>query len=393
MDHSKVKFSSLKKLPGINVLMDCVSSFSVVEGDAVAKDGFGLFKENLFRTLLVLERKRSERNNKPFMFIRIDYYHCPEFFKEPFFLKELIWDLSSVTRENDVKGWFKRGRVIGIIISDIDISVSELIYKKIETTIKERVPKAVFDRISIRKDIFPDKIVTDNLKAIHLNSIIYSDCMSVAGRSVTRVLKRSIDIVGSILGIVLFLPVFLIIPLIIKLTSEGPVFFKQRRVGRFGKTFVCLKFRTMKKSNDDTIHREFVKKFINSSEAANSQSPEAIFKIEEDPRVTRVGRFLRKTSLDEIPQFFNVLAGQMSIVGPRPAIPYEVHEYSVWHYRRVFETKPGLTGIWQLNGRSRTDFNNMVRMDIQYINSWSVFKDLKLIIATPLAMVGGRGAY
>ena len=393
MNTSKGEVASPEKIPGCTFFKSFLSPFSTADEKNMIKDSCGLFKENLFRILLVMERKRSERNNKPFMLIRIDYRHCSDFFRETGIIKELVQDLSTVTRENDVKGWFKRGRVIGVLVADINVSVSERIFRKIEAKIRERFPGMIYDKLSIKKDIFPDTIETDNLKSIYLNSVIYANGMNVSAGTVMRIIKRSIDIAGSIVGTILFSPFFLIIPLVIKLTSEGPVFFTQRRVGRFGKTFVCIKFRTMKKCNDDTVHREFVKKFISSSGETAPLDKNAVFKIEDDPRVTGIGKFLRKTSLDEIPQFFNVLLGQMSIVGPRPAIPYEVNEYNIWHRRRVFETKPGITGFWQVKGRSRTDFNNMVRMDIQYINSWSLINDLKLIVATPVAMVAGRGAY
>lgn len=191
-------------------------------------------------------------------------------------------------------------------------------------------------------------------------------------------------------------PLFAIIAPLIKLSSKGPVFFCQKRVGRYGKAFTFIKFRSMYANNDSSIHREYVKKLICQSESAarncDSQKPE-VFKIQNDPRVTPVGRFLRKTSLDELPQLINVLKGDMSLVGPRPPIPYELENYDLWHRRRVLGMKPGITGVWQVEGRSRTTFDDMVRMDIYYVTHWSLFLDLKLLLKTPLAVLTSKGAY
>ena len=144
-------------------------------------------------------------------------------------------------------------------------------------------------------------------------------------------------------------------------------------------------------NNDATIHKEFITDFIKGKikEPADGQKP--LFKIKNDPRVTPIGRILRKTSLDEIPQFLNVLLGDMSLVGPRPSIPYEVEQYDLWHRRRVLEVKPGITGLWQVEGRSSLTFDNMVRLDLQYIKKWSFLLDIKLLIKTPFMLV--KGAY
>jgi lipopolysaccharide/colanic/teichoic acid biosynthesis glycosyltransferase len=146
-------------------------------------------------------------------------------------------------------------------------------------------------------------------------------------------------------------------------------------------------------NSDAKLHKDFVSQYIKGSAAPNHNGDSAVFKITDDPRITPVGKVLRKTSLDEIPQFLNVLLGDMSLVGPRPAIPYEVGEYQTWHRRRVFEVKPGITGVWQVEGRSRTTFEGMVRMDIQYIRHFSVLLDLKLIFKTPMALFNAKGAF
>jgi lipopolysaccharide/colanic/teichoic acid biosynthesis glycosyltransferase len=215
----------------------------------------------------------------------------------------------------------------------------------------------------------------------------------------SRIAKRTVDIIGSLVGLLVFSPFFLIIPFIIKRSSAGPVFFRQERVGRNGRKFVFYKFRSMYQNNDDSIHRQFVKKLIHTPDCDNSvqglqvTSDTQVFKIVNDPRITPVGRILRKSSIDELPQLINVLKGDMSLVGPRPAIPYEVSEYNHWHLERIFPAKPGITGVWQVEARSTTTFENMVRMDINYIKKWSVLLDLKLIFKTPFSMLFARGAY
>ncbi len=154
-----------------------------------------------------------------------------------------------------------------------------------------------------------------------------------------------------------------------------------------------LKFRSMKENCDDGIHREFAKKHIHGDNQESGAEKKDSFKMKDDPRITKIGAFLRKTSLDELPQLFNVLTGDMSLVGPRPAIRYEVDEYDTWHKSRVLDAKPGITGVWQVKGRSSVTFDDMVRMDIQYINKWSLLLDVMLIINTPLAVFKADGAF
>ncbi len=203
------------------------------------------------------------------------------------------------------------------------------------------------------------------------------------------------DVIGSLVALLIFSPLFLGAALLVKLTSPGPVMFRQVRIGQYGKPFTFLKFRSMYVNNNDLIHREYIKDLI-ANNIKGEQPPgsaDAVFKIRDDPRVTPVGNFLRKSSLDELPQFINVLKGEMSLVGPRPPIPYEVDDYAPWHRYRIFVRKPGITGLWQVTGRSRTTFDEMVRLDLQYSRTWSLGLDIKLLLATPGAVIRGRGAY
>ena len=208
-----------------------------------------------------------------------------------------------------------------------------------------------------------------------------------------RFLKRSSDILISLATIAIASPIWLLIAAAIKLDSKGPVFFKQERVGMDGRLFLCYKFRTMNSDADENLHREAYLKNIAGAEEANAgDDVEPVFgKVKNDPRVTRVGSFLRRTSLDELPQFLNVLRGEMSVIGARPPIPYEVESYELWHRRRL-EMKPGITGLWQVSGRNRLKFDEMVRIDLYYIENWSLWLDLKILLLTFPAMLRGDGA-
>jgi lipopolysaccharide/colanic/teichoic acid biosynthesis glycosyltransferase len=203
-------------------------------------------------------------------------------------------------------------------------------------------------------------------------------------------IKRFLDIVFTLLILVPFCVVVVIVALLIRLDSSGPIFFRQRRVGQNGVEFNILKFRSMYVDSDDSIHREAIEKYMNGERVSDSATTALLYKRADDPRVTRVGRFLRKTSIDELPQFFNVLRGEMTLVGPRPPLPYEVERYSSRDLLRL-SGKPGLTGFWQVYGRSTVTFQSMIEMDISYLEKQSLSVDLKLIALTIPVMVLGRG--
>ncbi len=206
-----------------------------------------------------------------------------------------------------------------------------------------------------------------------------------------RILKRTSDLIMSALSIALLFPLWLLIALLIKLDSKGPVFYTQERVGMDGRLFLLYKFRTMIAGADSELHREYQRAFIAGRAEANlGNEKKPTYKLLADPRITRVGRFLRKSSLDEAPQLLNVLLGDMSLVGPRPPIPYEVEAYELWHRKRL-DMKPGLTGLWQVSGRNRLPFEEMVRLDLFYIENWSLLLDLKIILRTVFVMLGREG--
>jgi lipopolysaccharide/colanic/teichoic acid biosynthesis glycosyltransferase len=233
----------------------------------------------------------------------------------------------------------------------------------------------------------------------------------LAATARTPVVKSALDYVLSAAFLLLSSPLFLILAAMIKLTSQGPVFFVQRRVGQGGRVFPFLKFRTMKHGSDDSVHREFSREFIRGADSTDgngnghdkshgnghgnghgTDAEQKVYKLTRDPRVTAVGQLLRRTSLDELPQLFNVLRGDMSLVGPRPPVVYELEHYQDWHKQRL-EVKPGLTGLWQVSGRSSVPFDEMVLLDLYYIKNRSMAMDFRIMAKTLPVMFTGNGAY
>ena len=205
-----------------------------------------------------------------------------------------------------------------------------------------------------------------------------------------RMLKRMLDIATALGLIVFFGPLMLLISLGVRISSPGPILYRQIRIGRNGKPFRMLKFRSMQVTNNPDLHREYVQKLIreNTDPAALGRSS---LKIIGDPRITGMGKYLRKFSLDELPQFFNVLKGEMSIVGPRPPLPYEYEIYRDWHKQRLL-VSPGITGLWQATAHNTVTFDDMVKIDIEYIQTMNLWLDLKIMVLTPIEMIRGKGA-
>lgn len=198
--------------------------------------------------------------------------------------------------------------------------------------------------------------------------------------------KRSMDIVGSILGMLLLSPLFLLIAILIKVVSRGPAFFSQERTGLGGKQFICFKFRTMEVDADISVHRDHARNLIKSSPSDGGEKPWLKLDSSDDSRIIPLGRILRQSGLDELPQLINVLRGEMSLVGPRPCLAYEAEEYFLWQRRR-FDAVPGMTGLWQVSGKNKTTFAEMVRLDIAYEEQKSLWLDVKLLLRTLPAIV------
>ncbi len=209
-----------------------------------------------------------------------------------------------------------------------------------------------------------------------------------------RIAKRTLDLVVLALASPLLFVVFAAIALRIKWEEpDGTVFYTQERIGRDGKPFLFYKFRSMKMNNDDTKHREYLKTLIEGKEGTNfGDKVKPIFKLKDDDRITKVGAFLRKYSLDELPQLINVLKGEMSLIGPRPPLEYEVEKYSAWHKKRL-EVTPGCSGLWQISGRNALSFQEMVELDIFYIENWSIMLDISILLKTLPVLLKGDDAY
>jgi lipopolysaccharide/colanic/teichoic acid biosynthesis glycosyltransferase len=214
---------------------------------------------------------------------------------------------------------------------------------------------------------------------------------SVAGEqppeALTAVRKRALDVIVALGLLIIFAPIWLVCSALIKLTSRGPVIFRQERIGAGGKRFTVYKFRTMRADNSDEIHRAFATRFILGSVTVDDG---AAYKVPRDTRRSAIGRIMRKLSIDEVPQLINVLRGEMSIVGPRPPLQYEVDNYETWQLGRL-AVRPGITGLWQVSGRNRLSFVEMCRLDIEYIKSWSLRRDLSIMLRTPWVMLVDSG--
>jgi lipopolysaccharide/colanic/teichoic acid biosynthesis glycosyltransferase len=358
-----------------------------------------LIAETTFHALLTHERRRAERSRKPFVLMLLELHALHAKSVGASFSERVSSAISGATRETDLIGWYEEGRILAVIFAELNVEenvpVAEFLRSKVETVLRNSVGAKAAAKIVITTHIFPESW-NQNGTERPADLKLYPDLSEKSSKKrLPIVVKRGIDVLGSALLLLALSPILAAIALAIKLTSKGPVIFEQERLGQFGAKFKCLKFRTMYTNNDPKIHREYVQNFIaGQTKAAESNGNEpAVYKLTDDPRVTAIGRFLRKTSLDEFPQFWNVLRGEMSLVGPRPPVSYEFEMYDHWHRRRVLELKPGVTGLWQVNGRSRTCFDDMVRLDLRYSQTWSLWLDLKILLATPLAVVAGNGAH
>lgn len=360
-----------------------------------------IFGEKLFQNILHIERRRTERSEKPFLLTLIYVAKKIPAYTGPVVLDEIALILLSSKRETDICGWYEHGTKIGLIFTDIDNidtkEAREAISAKIRRKLAENISPEIIDTLAVDFHYYPEKY-DDTFEKLNLfEKTLYPDIdYAKQLRRNGYFFKRIIDLIGSSLAILLLAPAFCFISILIKSTSKGPVLFRQERLGQFGKKFTFLKFRSMQVDNNDAIHREYIKKLITENKASEESSDglqQPVYKIRNDPRLTPIGSFLRKTSIDELPQLLNVLKGEMSLVGPRPAIPYEFENYDIWHRNRLLQVKPGITGLWQVTGRSSTNFDQTVRLDLKYIHEWSLWLDFKILLRTPWAVIKGKGAY
>jgi lipopolysaccharide/colanic/teichoic acid biosynthesis glycosyltransferase len=355
--------------------------------------------EESFRRMIAVERKRTERSEVHFLLMLVEVGPGSVTERQTKSLHRIIESLHNCTRDTDFVGWYQENVSIGVVFTSLEpesrASILNTILKRVSTNFKNDLTDEEFSQIKISFHFFPDDWDQNNSDRPS-NPTLYPDLVNVEkDKRRLLVMKRIVDVLGSSVLLLLCSPMFLACALAVRLTSRGPILFRQQRVGQHGKCFTFFKFRSMYVNNDETVHKEYVTKLIsNQAELVPVEgSASNVFKLTKDRRITPVGNFLRRSSLDELPQLLNVLKGDMSLVGPRPPIPYELAVYQTWHRRRLLEVKPGITGLWQVTGRSQVSFDEMVRLDLRYAMTWTIWMDLKILLRTPSAVIKGSGAY
>jgi lipopolysaccharide/colanic/teichoic acid biosynthesis glycosyltransferase len=371
---------------------------TLAHASRVPTGGHAVLKEETFHAMLTLERRRADRSRKPFVLMLLDSRLIRDGGFHAGIVETLASAVGEATRETDLVGWHEQGKVLAIIFTELNLEgtspITEVLHSKMLKALEHRFDHRLVSKIVITAHVFPESWDVGDPERV-ADVKLYPDLSEKTSRKrLPTTVKRGMDILGSGMLLLILCPLLALIALAIKLSSQGPVIFEQERLGQFGRRFKCLKFRTMYANNDPKIHREYVQSFIagKAEKRETSDTEPVVYKIKNDPRVTPIGKFLRKTSLDEFPQFWNVLRGDMSLVGPRPPVPYEFEVYDFWHRRRVLEVRPGVTGLWQVSGRSRTCFDDMVRLDLRYSQRWSLWLDLKILLATPRAVFTADGA-
>jgi exopolysaccharide biosynthesis polyprenyl glycosylphosphotransferase len=339
-----------------------------------------------FLSFLRFEKRRVDRSKAPLSIAVFTVEQDPGGGNKE--MEKLLGYLDKNTRETDIKGWVSPNS-IGLILPDTDKKGVNSLVKKVADS-NEEINYSVLSG-TYPVDIF-SRLLSEDEDAADASPLDMDDHLE--SRRLRRILKRVMDIVGSCLGLLLFSPLMALTAIAIKMTSRGPAVFKQVRLGQSGGRFSFYKFRSMYWNVNDEIHREYVSDLINGHHEKINQGEvkKPLYKMKSDPRVTRIGKIIRKTSIDEFPQLLNVLKGEMSLVGPRPPLPYEVQKYKPWHLRRILEVKPGITGLWQVDGRSKTSFDDMVRLDLRYAQHWSLWLDIKILLKTLRAVLHPSGA-
>lgn len=340
----------------------------------------GTFTRNYFLQLLRREKRRADRTHSP---LSVVVYRIQAKSNLAF-----VRVVAETVRETDIVGLLG-DHSVAVLCPDTNDSGAHRLMEKIAV-------RASHLPFSAETATYPDHHFDELTSGEWLPPEahpLFIDEFKAPNRDGYR-LKRLLDVVVASVALVLLSPVMLVAATAVKFSSPGPMIFRQHRLGRSGIPFVFYKFRSMRADNDDSIHRQYVQSLIKGEhDKVNQQSQgEPLYKIKQDPRVTRVGRFIRKYSIDELPQLFNVLKGDMSLVGPRPPLPYEAQNYRSWHLRRVLDVKPGLTGLWQVEGRSKVSFDEMVRMDLRYVRSCSLAMDLRIVLKTFKVVLTCAGA-
>ena len=355
-----------------------------------------IFEPRLFKDTITRERKRTERSGLAMVMLLIGLQDSRHEDAARLF-PEIANALSAIKTDIDVLGWFEGQSIMGLIVPDIDHDILATTCERLEAEFRREITHRVAidlnSRLTIRLRVYPEPRRLGEEDLQYVDPFLYPE-LHANQQAITnfQIFKRGMDIFASVLLIMILSPLLLTIAGLVKMSSRGPIIFRQVRIGQMMKPFMMCKFRTMYADADNGIHQDYVSWFISSSGKAQEKGKQSFFKLTNDPRITPLGHILRKTSLDELPQLWNVLRGEMSLVGPRPPLWYELQQYKPWHRHRVLEAKPGITGLWQVTGRSRTTFDDMVRLDLRYARGRSLWADIRILLATPAAVIKGKGA-
>jgi lipopolysaccharide/colanic/teichoic acid biosynthesis glycosyltransferase len=347
-----------------------------------------ILSEELLCESIVRERNRTDRSGKPFLLLLLDLKRTS---RENH--AAILDSVSHCIREIDIVGWYEENGIFALIVVELPAGgenfILATIIERVTEVLRQTIPLKQASAISITCYSYPE-----SARGCQTPELYPDLCHREERRRFTRILKRGIDILGSCAALALLSPLIAVTAVLVRLSSKGPVLYRQQRLGQYGKPFDMLKFRSMRINCDASIHHEFMKSVIAGTHNGNCPDEGGpVYKMTNDPRITPIGRLLRRYSMDELPQFVNVLKGEMSLVGPRPPLAYEFEEYQLWHRRRVLEAQPGITGLWQVKGRSRICFDDMVRLDLEYVRSWSLWLDLRILLRTPAAVLMGNDAF
>lgn len=331
---------------------------------------------NYFLQTIRTERKRADRSRSPLSLAVFKYNGGAR--DRLMRLEQLIQTIYDLKRDIDIVGHLEHDS-IGVLLLDTGNGGALTFLRRVIARCDDGV---YVGSVFTHPDLLFSCLNAEDVASRCSRSLVF-DALP-RRRSFQAGAKRVMDVVLASVCLVLLAPVMMVCALLIAATSKGPVIFRQERLGRNGVPFIINKFRSMYFQADDGIHREHVTRLIgNSSHGVYSLGgPSSWTTLKEDPRVTRVGRVMRRTKLDELPQLFNVIKGDLSLVGPRPPLEYEVKQYQAWHLRRILHVRPGITGIWQVEGDDSTTFDDMVRMDVHYVENWSLFLDLRVLVKT-----------
>jgi lipopolysaccharide/colanic/teichoic acid biosynthesis glycosyltransferase len=356
-------------------------AFSPLFARSLTTRGYDFHGQAEFNAMVDVERRRTERSGQPLILMLLDVTRVEKGRAGRKTLEKIAYALCASSRKVDVKGWYRSCATFGVVFTGLPSAgrdMKERLGGKMMQALSRALRPDELQRIKLSFHGYPEEGEDEGWGQKVFDLYLYPDPRERGRtRRFSLVLKRIVDLLGSAMALMVLLPLFLALAVAIRSTSTGPVLFRQQRMGLGGRPFTLLKFRSMYTDCDPGEHIAYIKRYINGEiGGGNGRMRESgdVFKMKDDRRVTPLGRLLRRASLDELPQFVNVLRGDMSLVGPRPPIPYEYEHYDAWHRRRVLEVKPGLTGLW-------------------YVRERSFWLDLKILFLTPGAVLHCRGAY